>query len=412
MKFLVVLLFSVISASLAQEYGYCKFTATSKDPGITGTATFKLTSGKLTIDVDIQGITQNLDNNHGMHIHEFGDISDTSAGASAGSHWNPLNSPHACEDTITRHYGDTGNWMVAADGTLKASKTLDLVGLTGATSVIGHAFVLHNQTDDCAVVASSGARLAFCVIGVGNVTRIGGTTNPAANGEGGITAAVCDLATLPGTGTPTWTVTGRVYFSQPGGSGATTVTAKVSGITGPHGFHIHQWGDMGSLDGLAVGGHYNPDNNNHSFPTIDKRHLGDMGNIYYEAGGYSYYKFVNDKISLNGVNNVIGRAVIVHAAMDNCSSTNNGFAGARWAQCIIGVANKTAAPLVIDANTPATQDDTNCKSTGTTTSANTNTDTNAENSSPASTLIVDGVFHVFALFAVAVFQSFNSWNAL
>jgi Cu/Zn superoxide dismutase len=42
-----------------------------------------------------------------------------------------------------------GNWNVAADGTISQTKSLDLLALTGSTSIIGLAVVIHNKTDDC-----------------------------------------------------------------------------------------------------------------------------------------------------------------------------------------------------------------------------------------------------------------------
>lgn len=52
---------------------------------------------------------------------------------------------------------------------IQQSKDLDLLTLTGGNSVVGLAVVLHNMTDDCATVPSSGKRLGWGVIGVANV---------------------------------------------------------------------------------------------------------------------------------------------------------------------------------------------------------------------------------------------------
>jgi Cu/Zn superoxide dismutase len=62
-----------------------------------------------------------------------------------------------------------GNWE-AVGGSIVGSKELDLIGLTGGNSVVGHAIILHNLTDDCTNnnLGNAGGRLAFCVIGVGN----------------------------------------------------------------------------------------------------------------------------------------------------------------------------------------------------------------------------------------------------
>ena len=41
--------------------------------------------------------------------------------------------------------------------------------------------------------------------------------------------------------------------------------------------------------------------------------------------------------TLTGTNSIIGRAVIVHAAADDCTTQSTGNAGGRVAQCVIGV---------------------------------------------------------------------------
>ena len=41
------------------------------------------------------------------------------------------------------------------------------------------------------------------------------------------------------------------------------------------------------------------------------RHVGDLGNIKADKKGKVFYKFNDKKVSLQGTNNVIGRAVVV-----------------------------------------------------------------------------------------------------
>ena len=49
-----------------------------------------------TTDVMTTGMTPGL---HGIHIHDFGDLSDTVAGTSTGPHYNPLDEIHGCYPT-------------------------------------------------------------------------------------------------------------------------------------------------------------------------------------------------------------------------------------------------------------------------------------------------------------------------
>ena len=79
--------------------------------------------------------------------------------------------------------------------------------MAGAKSIIGHAVTIHNKTDDCSTVPSSGARLGFGVIGIENLSYNEETgTNEAVFG-GTTTSASCVLQALSDSG-----ITGNVYF--------------------------------------------------------------------------------------------------------------------------------------------------------------------------------------------------------
>jgi Cu-Zn family superoxide dismutase len=229
-----------------------------------------------------------------------------------------------------------GNWNVT-NGVINQFKVLDLVTLTGSSSVIGRAITLHAATDDCVNVPSSASRLALCVIGVAK-PAVTGWTNTAANGNSGVTRAVCNLQQIGTSG-----VSGKVLLSTTGS--ATQVTAMVNGISGKHGFHIHEFGDLSAADGSSAGNHFDPlATGNHSIPgATPNHHVGDMGNLFhYNGTSTAYYSYTfNSLITLIGANNVIGHAIVVHSAPDNCSQPS-GAAGSRVAWCVIGVANSTA----------------------------------------------------------------------
>ena len=119
------------------------------------------------------------------------------------------------------------------------------------------------------------------------------------------------------------------------------VVADITGLApGKHGFHIHEFGDCSSEDGMAAGGHFNPMAMPHSMPTSDKRHVGDLGNIEADKDGKAHLDYVDTMLALGGDNSILGRAVIVHEKEDDLKTQPTGNAGARLACGVIGVAKK------------------------------------------------------------------------
>lgn len=361
----VALLFCVIFVSGTQaavEYGNCVLTGTDNAPDITGWVTFFVENNNVTMHVVANDIPGG-DQMHGVHIHQYGDLSATDA-VSAGGHYNPQGVDHACPENGTdRHNGDAGNWD-KVNGSINMTKSLDLLALTGGESIIGRAVILHETTDDCAqpTTGNAGVRWAYCVIGVGNPTTLtpADEVNNAVQGVTGITKAVSVLTSASNAASGA-DVTGIVLFEQVGGMGPVTVSAIIVGLTNQtvHGFHLHQWGDLTSASGAAAGSHFNPTNSRHGIPGADYGHLGDMGNInFFDETGEAFYSFENDRISLNGVNSIIGRAVIVHELQDDCSDPV-GNAGVRLAQGVIGIANPTTT-ITLAADVPTVQDSSAC----------------------------------------------------
>jgi hypothetical protein len=79
--------------------------------------------------------------------------------------------------------------------------------------------------------------------------------------------------------------------------------------------------------------------------------------LYYYSEGVANYKFTNDAITLGpGSNNILGRAVLVHADEDQCTVPS---AGGRLAWCVIGTGSPYTT-VVVDANTPTSQNFTTC----------------------------------------------------
>lgn len=132
---------------------------------------------------------------------------------------------------------------------------------------------------------------------------------------------------------------GVVRFTQDGDS--VKVVADLEGLTPgqKHAFHIHQYGDCSSSDGMSAGGHYNPEGHQHGLPPTENRHAGDLGNVEADNDGKAHYEITVNNVSILGQKNpIVGHAVIVHAKVDDASQPV-GNAGGRIACGVIGIAN-------------------------------------------------------------------------
>jgi len=302
-------------------------------------------NGETEVKVHITGIVNNPDGEHGMHIHQFGDLSNPN-GQSLGGHYDPHNVPHGCVGP--RSVGDLGNWTAVA-GTIDETRTFDLLEFEGDFSIIGRGVVLHNLTDDCAVVASSGARLAAGVIGVSKVT---GNPAKAALLTGALTA-VCVLS--PTTAGAAAGQSGSVSFQQSDAMSPVHVVANLTRL-GVYGVHIHYYGDLSDrATGTNTGPHFDPLNTGvHSWPGVSTaHHAGDMGNTTadYQIGGFQYFDgSFNTMTMFQTAQNesIIGRGFIAHANPDDGTGTT-GNAGARYAQCVIGIANPAITRVLLQA---------------------------------------------------------------
>ncbi len=112
------------------------------------------------------------------------------------------------------------------------------------------------------------------------------------------------------------------------------VYANVHGLPpGKHGFHIHEYGDIGN-HGKNAGGHYNPNHVKHGFIVKDgyaKAHAGDFGNITIDENGDGELELFIPEMRLSGGKyNIAGRAVIIHENEDDFSQPT-GNAGPRIA---------------------------------------------------------------------------------
>jgi Cu-Zn family superoxide dismutase len=134
-------------------------------------------------------------------------------------------------------------------------------------------------------------------------------------------------------------VTGIIFFEKV--SEGIKVTVDIMGLTpGRHGFHIHEFGDCSAKDLSSAGSHFNPAMKSHGAPTDEMRHDGDMGNVVADESGKTHLEYIDRKITLDGENSIIGRAVIVHEKEDDLKTQPTGNAGGRIACGVIGKAKE------------------------------------------------------------------------
>ena len=132
---------------------------------------------------------------------------------------------------------------------------------------------------------------------------------------------------------------GTVRFTQEGNS--VKVVAHVEGLTPgqKHAIHVHEFGDCSAADASSAGSHYNPEKHEHGLPEKAERHAGDLGNLQADASGKAHLELTVNNITIAGNKNaILGRAVIVHAKLDD-GGQPVGNAGGRIACGVIGAAN-------------------------------------------------------------------------
>lgn len=130
---------------------------------------------------------------------------------------------------------------------------------------------------------------------------------------------------------------GKVVFTST--ADGVHVVAELTGLEpGTHGFHIHEFGDISSTDGMSTGGHFNPHAAKHAGPKDADHHAGDMGNIEADKSGAGKLELDLKGTHLEGPDGIIGHAVVVHAKADDLKTQPSGNAGPRVGVGVIGAA--------------------------------------------------------------------------
>jgi Cu-Zn family superoxide dismutase len=107
--------------------------------------------------------------------------------------------------------------------------------------------------------------------------------------------------------------------------------------SGVHALHVHEIGDCSAPDGSSAGGHWNPMGHEHGKWGEGSFHLGDVGNITIGEDGEGTLSFSSEHWTMGtgADNDVMGKALIVHAGVDDFTTQPTGAAGKRIACGVI-----------------------------------------------------------------------------
>ena len=145
------------------------------------------------------------------------------------------------------------------------------------------------------------------------------------HGDGGEVSAVAAIEPKNDSG-----VRGKASFMAAAGQVMLKLTIEHA-TPGQHAFHLHEVGDCSAPDGKSAGGHWNPTGHDHGQWGGAAFHLGDVGNLDVGEDGTATLTVATDlwSIGTGDDNDVVGRAVIVHAGVDDFTTQPTGAAGGR-----------------------------------------------------------------------------------
>lgn len=127
--------------------------------------------------------------------------------------------------------------------------------------------------------------------------------------------------------------------------GTVTLTAVPTGVLldadltalppGDHAFHIHGTGKCEAPDFKSAGGHFNPEEDKHGLMNEAGPHSGDMPNIHVPESGKLRIEVMNQMVSLPGLFDGEGTAIVIHKGPDDYKTDPAGSAGPRLACGVI-----------------------------------------------------------------------------
>lgn len=120
-------------------------------------------------------------------------------------------------------------------------------------------------------------------------------------------------------------VSGHVWVKNNGRGATLMVDIAGAPANGVHGFHIHEKGDCSAPDATSAGGHFNPAGQKHGSPNQVDSHAGDLPNLQADANG----RIQQQVMSTLTADQMLGRALVIHAKADDYRSQPAGDSGSR-----------------------------------------------------------------------------------
>jgi len=125
-------------------------------------------------------------------------------------------------------------------------------------------------------------------------------------------------------------LTGKALFLNEPGQVALQIDIE-NAPPGELAVHIHETGDCSAPDGTSAGSHWNPTDEAHGKWEDGAFHLGDIGNVVIGDDGTGAITMTTGRWSMGTgeVNDVLGKAIIVHEQADDFNTQPTGAAGKR-----------------------------------------------------------------------------------
>ncbi len=126
-------------------------------------------------------------------------------------------------------------------------------------------------------------------------------------------------------------VSGRLSIAAV--DGGVRIEGELGGLGrgGTHAIHVHERGDCTAADGSSAGGHFNPAAAAHGRAGTAVHHLGDMDNLVANADGVATVniRLMDVTLGSGAANDILGRALVIHAGPDDYTTQPTGNSGAR-----------------------------------------------------------------------------------